>query len=75
MMSMMYNNCSVWSCSPTSDGSAAAILCSEEFVRKNRLESKAVEIVAVEMRTDFPSTFNEKSGMKLVRKYKGQRCL
>lgn len=54
--------------SPTSDGSAAAILCSEDFVKRNNLQSKAVEIIAMEMRTDFPSTFNEKSGMKLVRK-------
>ena len=54
------------SLSPTSDGSAAAILCSEDYVRKHNLERQAVEIVAMEMRTDFPSTFNEKSGMKLV---------
>ena len=53
--------------SPTSDGSAAAIVCSKEFVRRHSLEPQAVEIVGMEMRTDFPSTFNEKSGMKLVR--------
>ena len=58
------------SLSPTSDGSAAAIVCSEDFVRRHNLQSKAVEIVAMTMRTDFPSTFKEKSGMKLVsRKY------
>jgi sterol carrier protein 2 len=53
-------------CCPTSDGSAAAILCSEDFVRKHNLQAKAVEVVAMVMRTDFPSTFTEKSGMKLV---------
>ncbi|XP_019851926.1 PREDICTED: non-specific lipid-transfer protein-like [Amphimedon queenslandica] len=53
-------------CCPTSDGSAAAIVCSESFVRRHNLQSKAVEIVAMTMRTDFPSTFKEKSGMKLV---------
>ena len=52
--------------SPTSDGSAAAIVCSEEFVRKHRLEGQAVEIVAMEMRTDFPSTFKSSSRMNLV---------
>ena len=54
------------SLSPTSDGSAAAVVCNEDFVRRHNLQSKAVEIVAMTMRTDFPSTFKEKSGMKLV---------
>lgn len=53
-------------CCPTSDGAAAAILCSEEFVRRHGLESQAVEILAIEMATDLPSTFEEKSLMKLV---------
>ena len=52
--------------SPTSDGSAAAILCSEEFVKKHNLQNQAVEIVAMEMGTDFPSTFKENSCMKMV---------
>lgn len=46
-------------CSPTSDGSAAAILASEEFVKKHKLESKAVEILSLEMATDLPSTFSK----------------
>lgn len=45
-------------CSPTSDGSAAVILASEAFVRRNGLESQAVEIVGLEMATDLPSTLN-----------------
>lgn len=53
-------------CSPTSDGSAAAILASEDFVRKNGLESKAVEIVALEMATDLPSSFTNPDCMKIV---------
>lgn len=52
--------------SPTSDGSAAAVLASEEFVKKHGLESKAVEIVGMEMATDFKSTFNENSAIKVV---------
>lgn len=45
--------------SPTSDGSAAAVLASEEFVKKHKLESKAVEILALEMATDLTSTFSK----------------
>ena len=52
---------------PTSDGSAAAILASEDFVRKHGLESQAIEIVAQSMATDLPSTFTEKNVMKMVR--------
>ncbi|XP_054012603.1 sterol carrier protein 2-like [Hylaeus anthracinus] len=53
-------------CCPTSDGSAAVILANEDFVRKHKLESQAVEIVAMEMSTDLPSTFTEKSAIKLI---------
>ena len=53
-------------CSPTSDGSAAALVCSENFVRRHGLEPQAVEIVAQEMRTDFPSTFADSSCIKMV---------
>lgn len=52
--------------SPTSDGAAAAVLASEEFVHKYGLQAKAVEIVAQEMMTDLPSTFEEKSVIKMV---------
>ncbi|KAH3831788.1 sterol carrier protein 2-like [Dreissena polymorpha] len=53
-------------CCPTSDGSAAAILCSEDFVRKHNLEAQAVEILAMQMATDLPSSFKEKSCIKMV---------
>lgn len=53
-------------CCPTSDGSAAVILATEDFVHKHKLESQAVEIVAMEMSTDTPSTFTEKSAIKLI---------
>ena len=52
-------------CCPTSDGSGAAILASEDFVRKHGLQAKAVEIIGMSMTTDFPSSF-EKSCIKLV---------
>lgn len=44
-------------CCPTSDGSAAVILASEDFVRKHNLKGQAVEIIGMEMSTDTPSTF------------------
>lgn len=53
-------------CCPTSDGSAAAILASEDFVKKHNLQSQAVEILDMEMATDFPSVFEEKSHVKLI---------
>lgn len=53
-------------CCPTSDGSAAAILATEDFVHAHGLEKQAVEIVGMEMVTDFPSTFNDRSCMKIV---------
>lgn len=52
-------------CCPTSDGSAAAILCSEAFAIKHGLMDRAVEILGMEMATDLGSTFGD-SSMKLV---------
>ncbi|GFS04560.1 non-specific lipid-transfer protein, partial [Elysia marginata] len=51
---------------PTSDGSACAILASEQFVRKHKLEAQAIEIAALEMSTDEPSVFGEENIMKVV---------
>ncbi|XP_071800374.1 sterol carrier protein 2-like [Asterias amurensis] len=53
-------------CCPTSDGSAAAVLCSEDFVKKHNLQARAVEIIGMQMATDLPSTFEENSIMKMV---------
>jgi sterol carrier protein 2 len=53
-------------CCPTSDGAAAAVLASERFVREHKLGDKAVEILGMAMKTDFQSTFSERSAMKLV---------
>lgn len=53
-------------CCPTSDGGAAAIVCSEDFVRKNGLENIAVEILAMDMATDTHGTFEEKSMIKVA---------
>jgi len=53
-------------CCPTSDGAAAALVVSENFVRANKLEGNAVEILGMELVTDLPSTFEEKSMAKVV---------
>src|SRR6202165_5966531 len=45
-------------CSPTSDGSGAAILASEAFVDKHGLAGQAVEIVGQVMTTDFANSFD-----------------
>ena len=44
---------------PTSDGGGAAIIASEEFVKKHGLEHKAVEIIGQSMVTDLPGTFDD----------------
>jgi sterol carrier protein 2 len=53
-------------CSPTSDGSAAAIVASERFVDEHDLWEQAVEIAGQAMATDMTSTFEAKSSIKVV---------
>ncbi len=53
-------------CCPTSDGSGAVVLASEEFVRRHSLEGKAVEIMGQAMVTDTPETFEQKSSIMLI---------
>ncbi|KAI1298182.1 Non-specific lipid-transfer protein-like 2 [Halotydeus destructor] len=55
-----------YQCCPTSDGAAAAVLASEEFVVKHNLQDQAIEIMAMEMTTDAPSVFKERSAIKLI---------
>jgi sterol carrier protein 2 len=63
---MVYEPLTKLQCCPTSDGAAAAILASEDFVRRHNLQAKAVEILGMAMTTDFKSTFEEKSCIKLI---------
>ncbi len=53
-------------CSPTSDGSACAIVASERLVDELDLWDRAVEIAGQAMVTDMPSTFDERSSIKIV---------
>ena len=52
-------------CCPTSDGAGAAILASDDFVKKHGLEDQAVEILGMAMTTDYPSSY-EGSMIKMV---------
>ncbi|KAG8536779.1 hypothetical protein GDO81_025694, partial [Engystomops pustulosus] len=62
----VFDYLTVLQCCPTSDGAAAAILASEDFVKRHGLQPQAVEIVAQEMVTDTSSTFDEESCIKAV---------
>jgi len=53
-------------CSPTSDGSAAAVVGSERFVEEHGLWDQAIEIAGQSMVTDMTSTFDEGSCIKIV---------
>ena len=54
-------------CSPTSDGSACAIVASERFVDEHGLGDQAIEIAGQALVTDLASTFDdEKSSIKIV---------
>ena len=63
---MVYEPLTKLQCCPTSDGSGAAIVVSEDFVRKHNLQANAVEILGMAMATDFASTFDEQSCIKMV---------
>ena len=55
---MIYDPLTKLQCSPTSDGSGAAILASEAFVDLHNLADQAVEIVGQSMTTDFANSFD-----------------
>ncbi|SFB58290.1 Acetyl-CoA acetyltransferase [Amycolatopsis marina] len=63
---MIYEPLTKLQCSPTSDGSGAAIIASEAFVDKHGLAGQAVEIVGQSMVTDMRSTFEDNSAISLV---------
>jgi acetyl-CoA acyltransferase len=65
---VIYSPLTKLQCSPTSDGSGAAILASEAFVDKHGLAEQAIEIVGQAMVTDMSSTFGDKSAQSLVGK-------
>jgi acetyl-CoA acetyltransferase len=54
-----------YQCCPPTCGAAAAILCSDEFAKKHGI-AKPVWIAAQAMRTDYKSSFEPKSMIKMV---------
>jgi len=54
-----------YQCCPPTCGAAAAILCSDAFAKKHGIATK-VRIAAQAMATDFPSSFEEKSMIKMI---------
>jgi sterol carrier protein 2 len=54
-----------YQCCPPTCGAAAAILASDDFAKKHNID-KPVYIAAQAMTTDFPSTFEEHSMIKMV---------
>jgi acetyl-CoA acetyltransferase len=52
-------------CCPPTCGAAAAIVCSDKFAKKHKI-SKPIYIAAQSMYTDFASTFESKSPMRII---------
>jgi len=53
-------------CSPTSDGSACAIVASERYVDEHGLGDRAIEIAGQAMVTDLSSTFDESANCMTI---------
>jgi acetyl-CoA acyltransferase len=53
-------------CSPTSDGSGAAILASEDFVDLHGLADRAVEIVGQALVTDYETSFATRTAKDVI---------
>ena len=62
---MVFDPLTKFQCCPTSDGAAAAVVCSEDFAKKHGLADRPW-IAAMTMSTDFSSTFDAKSMIKMV---------
>ena len=63
---MIYEPLTKLQCSPTSDGSGAAVLASEAYVDRHGLAGQAVEIVGQALTTDFPSTFETRTARDVI---------
>ncbi|MBF6068043.1 MULTISPECIES: lipid-transfer protein [Nocardia] len=63
---MIYDPLTKLQCSPTSDGSGAAVLASEAFVARHDLAGQAVEIVGQAMTTDVESSFAAGTAAALI---------
>ena len=71
---MIYDPLTKLQCSPTSDGSGAAILASEAFVDRHGLAGQAVEIVGQAMTTDFGAASTAPAGTDRLRHERASRA-
>jgi acetyl-CoA acetyltransferase len=62
---MIFDPLTKFQCCPTTDGAAAAVVCSEAFARRRGLEG-TVAIAAMALKTDFSSSFEPRSMIKMI---------
>ncbi len=62
---MVFDPLTRYQCCPPTCGAGAAIVCSEEFAKKHG-HSNPVYIAGMAMVTDFPSSFEEQSMIKMI---------
>ncbi len=62
---MIFDPLTRFQCCPTTDGAAAAVVCSEDFARRRGIEG-AVTIASMALKTDFSSSFEPRSMIKMI---------
>jgi sterol carrier protein 2 len=62
---MQFEPLTRYQCCPPTCGAAAAILCSDDFAKKHNIE-KPIYIAGQSMTSDFESSFDAKSAMRIV---------
>jgi sterol carrier protein 2 len=62
---MVFEPLTKFQCCPTTDGAAAAVVCSEAFAQKHGIGPRP-RIAAMALTTDGPTTFEPKSMIKMV---------
>jgi acetyl-CoA acyltransferase len=63
---MIYEPLTKLQCSPTSDGSAAAILASEDFVDRHGLAERAIEIVGQALVSDYETSLSTRKARDVI---------
>ena len=63
---MICNPLTKLQCCPTSDGAACAIFASEAFVKKNKLENQAVEVLSCILGSDKRDSYSTNSSIDLI---------
>ncbi len=63
---MIYEPLTKLQCSPTSDGAAAAILASEDFVDRHGLAERAIEIVGQSLVSDYETSLSTRRARDVI---------